>query len=213
MLALGLKILLAYLLGSLNGGLVLGKLLGGPDIRTAGSGSAGGTNALRVRGRWFALGVMAIDIGKGYLSAAWLPGLDLGAGSPGISAAWLSVSCAAAAVAGHCWPVWFGFAGGKGAATAVGTLAALAPVLLLPGLVVWLLVATTTGFVGLSTMMAALALPLFVLLGGTAVGLELFWFLVLLAAFIVYTHRANIVRMLQRRENRMTGLMLLRRPH
>lgn len=213
MLALGLKILLAYLLGSLNGGLVLGKLLGGPDIRTAGSGSAGGTNALRVRGRWFALGVMVIDIGKGYLGAAWLPGLDLGAGSPGISTTWLSVGCAAAAVAGHCWPVWFGFAGGKGAATAVGTLAALAPVLLLPGLIVWLLVATTTGFVGLSTMMAALALPLFVFFGGAAVGPELFWFLVLLAAFIVYTHRANIVRMLQRRENRMTGLMLLRRPH
>ncbi|MBW7931785.1 MAG: glycerol-3-phosphate 1-O-acyltransferase PlsY [Gammaproteobacteria bacterium] len=213
MLALGLKILLAYLLGSLNGGLVLGKLLGGPDIRTAGSGSAGGTNALRVRGRWFALGVMVIDIGKGYLSAAWLPGLDLGVGTPGISVAWLSVGCAVAAVAGHCWPVWFGFAGGKGAATALGTLAALAPVLLLPGLVVWLLVVTTTGFVGLSTMMAALALPLFVLFGGVAVGPELFWFLVLMAMFIVYTHRANIVRMLQRRENRMTSLMLLRRPH
>lgn len=213
MLELGLKVLFAYLLGSLNGGLVLGRLLGGTDIRTAGSGSAGGTNALRVRGRWFALGVMVIDIGKGYVSAAWLPGLDLGAGDAGPAAAWLSVACAGAAIAGHCWPVWFGFAGGKGAATAVGTLLALAPLLLLPALIVWLLVASTTGYVGLSTMTAAASLPVFSVLSGMTGNPRLQWFLVLLAIFIVYTHRANIVRMLQRRENRMTGLMFLRRPH
>ena len=115
MLELGVKVLLAYLLGSLNGGLVLGKLLGGPDIRTVGSGSAGGTNALRARGKWFALGVMVIDVGKGYVGVALLPGLDPGWGGPGIDASWLPICCAAAAIAGHCYPVWFGFAGGKGA--------------------------------------------------------------------------------------------------
>jgi len=211
MLELGVKVLLAYLLGSLNGGLVLGKLLGGPDIRTVGSGSAGGTNALRARGKWFALGVMVIDVGKGYVSVALLPGLDPGWGGPGIDTSWLPICCAAAAIAGHCYPVWFGFAGGKGAATAIGTLGALAPALLVPGLVAWLLVATTTGFVGLSTMVAAVVLPVFLLLTGPPGSPGLLLFLVLLAAFIIYTHRSNILRMLQRRENRMAGLMLRRR--
>jgi glycerol-3-phosphate acyltransferase PlsY len=212
MLELGTKVLLSYLLGSVNGSLFLGRILGGPDIRTVGSGNAGGTNALRARGKWFALGVMLIDVGKGYAAAGLLPGLDLGLGSPGIAAHWLPLACGAAAVVGHCYPVWFDFAGGKGAATAVGALGALAPALLLPALAAWLLVATTTGFVGLSTMAAAVVLPLYVLLAGRPGGPALLLFLILLAAFIIYTHRGNVVRMLRRQENRMTGLMLLRRP-
>ncbi len=212
MLDLGLKVLLGYLLGSLNGSLLLGKLLGGPDVRAAGSGSAGGTNALRVRGKWFALAVMAIDIGKGYAAVALLPGLDLGPDASGMGRTWMPVFCAAAAIMGHCYPVWFGFAGGKGAATAVGVLASLAPVLLLPGLIAWLLVATTTGFVGLSTMVAAVLLPVFLVLGGMPQEPGLLAFLVVLAGFIIFTHRGNVARMLQHRENRMTGLMLLRRP-
>jgi glycerol-3-phosphate acyltransferase PlsY len=213
MLELGLKVLLSYLIGSVNGSLVLGKILGGPDIRTVGSGNAGGTNALRARGKWFALAVMIIDIGKGYLAVALLPGLALGAtaGEPGVGPGWLAVACAAAAVVGHCYPVWFGFAGGKGAATAVGVVGGLAPVLLLPGLAAWLLVATTTGFVGLATMVAAATLPVFVAVAWPAVTVELMCFLVGLAVFIIYTHRSNVARMLRRQENRMTGLMLLRR--
>ncbi|CAG0942406.1 glycerol-3-phosphate acyltransferase PlsY [Gammaproteobacteria bacterium] len=212
MLELGTKVLLGYLLGSLNGSLFLGRILGGPDIRTVGSGNAGGTNALRARGKWFALGVMVIDVGKGYIAAALLPGVDLGLGAPGIAVHWLPLACGAAAVVGHCYPIWFDFAGGKGAATAVGTLGALAPGLLLPALAVWLLVATTTGFVGLSTMAAALVLPAYVALVAWPAEVPLLVFLVLLAGFIIYTHRGNVVRMLRRQENRMTGLMLLRRP-
>lgn len=212
MLELGTKVLLSYLLGSVNGSLFLGCIFGGPDIRTVGSGNAGGTNALRARGKWFALGVMLIDVGKGYVAAGLLPGLDLGLGAPGIAAHWLPLACGAASVVGHCYPVWFDFTGGKGAATAVGALGALAPGLLLPALAAWLLVATTTGFVGLSTMAAAVVLPLYVLLAGQPGGPALLVFLVLLAAFIIYTHRGNVARMLRRQENRMTSLMLLRRP-
>lgn len=210
MLDLGLKVLLGYLLGSLNGSLVLGKLLGGPDVRSVGSGNAGGTNALRARGKWFALGVVAIDVAKGAVAAAIVPALDLGPAE--VPASWVALASGAAAVVGHCYPVWFDFKGGKGGATGVGVVAVVAPGLLLPGLATWVLVAVTTGYVGLATMSAAAVLPVVAaatLLPGRA---DLCVFLVLLALFIVYTHRGNVARMLRREETRMTGLMILRRP-
>src|SRR5690606_2734837 len=77
MIELGLKFTLAYLLGAVLGSLVVGYLKGGVDIRKAGSGNAGSTNALRTQGKWFALGVLVIDVGKGIIAAAWLPGLDI----------------------------------------------------------------------------------------------------------------------------------------
>jgi glycerol-3-phosphate acyltransferase PlsY len=213
MLELGLKVLLGYLAGALNGALIVGRLAGGIDIRTLGSGNAGGTNALRTQGKWFAFRVMVIDVGKGYLPpwllpALALPGVPL---DPEISRAWLALACAGAAVVGHCYPVWFDFKGGKGAATAIGALLAIAPALTLPALVVWCLVLTTTGFVGLATMLAAAVLPLWVALTRWPAERELFWFLVALALFIIYTHRGNIQRLREGRENRLDKAMLWRR--
>jgi glycerol-3-phosphate acyltransferase PlsY len=210
MLDLGLKVLLGYLLGSLNGSLVLGKLLGGPDVRTVGSGNAGGTNALRTRGKWFALGVVAIDVAKGAAAAALVPALD--AGTPALPATWVALASGAAAVVGHCYPVWFDFKGGKGGATGVGVVAVLAPSLLVPGLLTWLLVVGVTGYVGLATMSAAAVLPLVVAATAWPGRTDLLLFLVLLALFIVFTHRGNVARMLRREETRMAGLMILRRP-
>ena len=121
------KTVLAYLLGSVIGSLIVGKLRGGVDIRTQGSGNAGGTNALRTQGPLFAFWVMVIDIGKGWLAAGVLPGAtllifvtDQQSTSP-----WLSIACAAAAVIGHVYPIWFGFRGGKGVACALGVFAAI----------------------------------------------------------------------------------------
>ena len=114
-------ILAAYLLGSLSGSLLLGKLRG-VDIRTQGSGNAGGTNAFRTQGAKFALGVVVVDIGKGAL-AAWL-GLRFAQADT----AWLAYVVAFAAVIGHVWPVWHGFRGGKGAATLIGAVAVLVAV-------------------------------------------------------------------------------------
>jgi glycerol-3-phosphate acyltransferase PlsY len=213
MLELGLKVLLSYLAGALNGALIVGKLAGGIDIRTLGSGNAGGTNALRTQGKWFAFRVMVIDVGKGYLPpwllpALALPGVPL---DPEISRVWLALACAGAAVVGHCYPVWFDFKGGKGAATAIGALLAIAPALTLPALVVWCLVLTTTGFVGLATMLAAAVLPLWAGLTRWPAERELFCFLVALALFIIYTHRGNIQRLREGRENRLEKAMLWRR--
>ena len=215
MLELGLKVLLSYLVGALNGALIVGRFAGGVDIRTLGSGNAGGTNALRTRGWWFALRVMTIDVGKGFLPP-WLlptlvlPGVPL---DPDVSRTWLTLACAGAAIVGHCYPVWFDFKGGKGAATAIGALLGIGPGLTLPAVIVWCFVLATTGFVSLATMLAAAVLPAWVALTQFPEGRELLWFLVVLALFIVYTHRGNIQRLRQGRENRLEKAMLWRRPH
>jgi glycerol-3-phosphate acyltransferase PlsY len=168
---------------------------------------------LRTQGTWFALRVILIDIGKGVLPPLLLPTLALPGVplDPELSRTWLMLACASASVVGHCYPVWFGFAGGKGAATAVGALLGIAPALAVPGVLVWVFVLVTTGYVGLATMLAAVALPLWLLVSGLDGRIPLLVFLTGLALFIVFTHRANIRRLRAGNENRIEKAMLLRR--
>ncbi|MEO8159975.1 MAG: glycerol-3-phosphate 1-O-acyltransferase PlsY [Arenimonas sp.] len=180
-------LLLAYLLGSLSGSLLLGRLRG-VDIRRVGSGNAGGTNALRTQGAWFALGTVLIDVGKGAL-AAWLGRHFLPAAMP---QGWCYAIAFAAAV-GHVWPVFHGFRGGKGAATLVGGLAVLWPQVLLPALVAWLLSLVWTGYVGFATMMAGMAVFLAALVWRVD-GARICYALAS-ALFLVFTHRSNIARL------------------
>ena len=211
MLELGTKFLISYLLGSIMGSIVMGRLRGGVDIREMGSGNAGGTNALRTQGFGFALGVVIIDIGKGVLGAGVIPGLEIPfiAEDPEVSRTWLALCCAVAAVLGHVWPVYHGFRGGKGAATYIGTLLVLAPKIILPMLLVFAVVLIISGFVGLSTMAAAASLPIWLmLLDGS---LELIIFSTFMAGFIVYCHRSNVQRMRDGVENRIERVMLFRR--
>jgi glycerol-3-phosphate acyltransferase PlsY len=209
-LELGVKTLIAYLLGSVLGSLVMGRLRG-VDIRDQGSGNAGGTNALRTQGWKFALGVVVIDVGKALLAAGVLPGLALpGVGiDPAVSREWLAVSCATAAVVGHVYPVWYEFRGGKGAATLVGAVAVLAPAALLPVVLVWLGCVMLTGFVGLATMLGAATLPVYFAVARPDSG-ALIAFGLAMAAFVVYTHRSNLARMRDGNENRARRLWLLR---
>jgi glycerol-3-phosphate acyltransferase PlsY len=197
-----LRVAFAYLLGSVNGSLVIGRLAGGVDIRTQGSGNAGGTNALRTQGRLFALGVVAIDIGKGWIAAGWLP---RGAGG------WVTVACAFAAIVGHVLPVWHGFRGGKGAATLLGALAGVDPLLLLPAIAIWLAVAIAAGYVGLATMTAAAVLPLAVWALGAEPFAPLMTFALACAALVVFTHRGNLRRMRAGTEPRARRLWRLGR--
>ena len=210
MLELGLKATIAYLLGALPGSLVLGRLRG-VDIRALGSGNAGATNALRTQGKWFALAVLIFDIGKGILVVCWLPSAFFpGVGvDPTVSRTWLNLACGLAVIVGHVYPVWYGFRGGKGAATVVGVVAALEPRLLVPLVGAWLLVLVFSGFVSLATMVAGLALvaAIWFLLPGN---LPLLAFGSVLAVFIVFTHRSNIARIWAGKENRVRRLWLLR---
>lgn len=213
MLELGFKALLGYLIGSVIGSLLVGYLRGGVDIRTLGSGNAGGTNALRTQGKAFAFWVMAIDIGKGVFAAAALPHLDIPGVhiDPSISRDWLIMACAAAAIVGHVYPVWFGFRGGKGAATFIGALLGIQSILLLPVLAVWLLTVMIFGYVGLATICASMSLPLYVALAYSPIPTALLTFSVTAALFITFMHRSNIARMLRGNENRVQRLWLLRR--
>ena len=210
MLELGVKSLLAYLLGSLIGSLVMGRFRG-VDIRELGSGNAGGTNALRTQGWKFALGVMVVDVGKALLAVGVLPGLDIPfvGLDPVVDREWLAVSCAAAAVAGHVYPVWYEFRGGKGAATLLGAVAVLAPAALLPVALAWLACVMLTGYVGLGTMVGVATLPAYLALTGTG-SAALVAFGVAMAAFVAFTHRSNLARMLAGNENRARRLWLLR---
>lgn len=215
MLELGVKFLISYFIGSLMGAMIVGKIHGGVDIRTMGSGNAGGTNALRTQGFVFALAVVIIDVGKGVIGAGVVPGLELPfvATDPEVSRTWLTMSCAAAAVIGHVWPIYHGFQGGKGAATFIGTLIILGPAFIVVVLLVWAVVVAFTGYVGLASMTAATSLPVWLGVTRLPEDQPLFIYSVVMAGFIIYWHRSNIRRMREGRENRSTKLMLFRRKH
>ena len=207
MTALLAKAVLAYLLGSVIGSLVVGRLRGGVDSRELGSGNAGGTNALRTQGKAFALWVMLIDIGKGWWAAGPLAQARLsGLASPPQWQAWSAAACAVAVMLGHIYPVWYGFRGGKGVATLLGAVLGAVPRLLLPMLAVWLLTVMFSGYVGLASILAAIALP--VLAGRHGGHGPLLLFAAVGAALIVFTHRGNIMRMRAGTEPRARRLWL-----
>ena len=213
MLELGVKFLLSYFVGSCLGSMIIGRLRGGIDIRTLGSGNAGGTNALRTQGWLFALGVMLVDVGKGAIGAGLIPALELPlvGNDPRISREWLAVTCAAAAVVGHVWPLWYRFRGGKGAATLVGTLLVLAPWLVLPVMLVWGWVLVLSGYVGLATMIAGVSAPVFVGVMRLPDEQPLFIYCAALALFLLFNHRSNVQRMRNGTESRNRSLMLFSR--
>lgn len=212
MLELGVKFLISYFIGSFMGAMIVGKLRGGVDIRTMGSGNAGGTNALRTQGVGFALGVVLVDVGKGIIGAGVVPGLHLPfiPEDPEVSRTWLTLVCATGAVVGHVWPMYHGFRGGKGAATLIGTLVVLAPKLIIGVLLVWGWVLIMTGYVGLATMTAATMLPVWVGITRLPEDQPLFIYLALMAVFVIYWHRSNIQRMRDGTEHRNVKVMLFK---
>jgi glycerol-3-phosphate acyltransferase PlsY len=212
MLELGVKFLISYFTGSLMGAMIVGRLRGGVDIRTMGSGNAGGTNALRTQGVLFAVGVVIIDIGKGVVGAGIVPELNVPfvPQDPMISRTWLAISCSAAVVLGHVWPIFHSFKGGKGAGTFVGTLVILSPTLIIGVLFVWAWVLVVSGFVGLATMSAATALPVYLGIRVLPDGQPLFIYTCVMAMLIIFWHRSNIQRMRAGTEHRNTRMMIFR---
>ena len=212
MIELGLKFTVAYLLGSVLGALVMGRIRDGVDIRDLGSRNPGGTNALRTQGFSFAFWVMLIDVGKGILPVALLPALNIpGVGiDPLVSREMIRYSVAAAAILGHVYPLWHGFRGGKGGATAIGVLFVVAPQIALPAVVLWLAVIGITHYVGLATVSVAVAAPVYFGLTGLPGQIGLFIFSAWVAVIITYTHRENLQRILSGTEHR-ANLLRLRR--
>jgi len=207
------KAVLAYLLGTCMGGFIVGRLRGGIDLRTQGSGNVGATNALRTQGRGFGLAVLAIDVGKGVIAALLVPVLPWplpGALDGGRDA--LPYACGAAAAIGHVYPAWFGFKGGKGAATLAGIFATLLAPALPWVLLAFALVVVLTGYVGLGTVCAGLT----ALLWATCFAPQGLFsppglFTLTMTLLLVYTHRLNLVRVWQGRENRFERAMVFKR--
>ena len=208
MTVLLLKGVLAYLLGSVVGSLLLGRLRG-VDIRRLGSGNAGGTNALRTQGKRFGIGVLAIDIGKGWLATAVLARMRIAPlGTGAVDPEWMVAVCGLAVILGHVYPLWHGRRGGKGVATLIGAVLGGAPLLLVPMLAAWLLTVVLSGYVGLGSMLGAVAFALAAALRPQTRG-PLLVFATFAAVLVIYTHRANIARMRAGTEPRARRLWLL----
>ncbi len=207
-----IKAALSYLLGSVVGGLLVGRLRGGVDIRKVGSGNAGGTNALRTQGKQFAFWVLLIDIGKGWLATGVLARWSMTELEPaGDWQGWVVAACGVAVMLGHIYPLWYGLRGGKGVATLIGAVLGIGPWLLIPMLLTWLAAVALWGYVGLASMLGAVALAVAIAVSAASPRTPLLTFGVLSALLITYTHRANIARMRAGAEPRARRLWLLGR--
>jgi glycerol-3-phosphate acyltransferase PlsY len=210
MIELIVKAALSYLLGSVIGSLAVARLTGGADIRTLGSGNAGATNALRTQGMKVGLAVLVIDLAKGWIAtgliAPWvLPAAMLPAATSS-AAAWCAPLCGIAVMLGHIYPLWFGFRGGKGFATLLGAALGINVWLLLPMILTWVAGVIVLGYVGLCSILAAVALTVAIALTNPTAPLLTFG--ILSALLILYTHRANIARMRAGTEPRARRLWL-----
>lgn len=193
-------VIAAYLLGSLPFAFLVVKWRSGVDIRTVGSGNVGATNVLRTSGTPAAAAVLALDVAKG--AAAVTVGRALDA-PPAVLGA-----CALAAVLGHVFPVFLGFRGGKGVATAAGAIGAMSPAPMLAAVLVFGLTVAWKRYVSLGSMLAVASFPLFAYLFG-----KLGWMdpmpLVLLvgstvaAGLILMRHSENVRRLAEGREHRL----------
>jgi acyl phosphate:glycerol-3-phosphate acyltransferase len=183
-------LLLAYLLGSIPFGLLLTRLMGLGDIRKVGSGNIGATNVLRTGNKPLALAVLLLDAGKGALAVllAWRFGPDM------------AVFAAAGAVLGHCFPIWLKFKGGKGVATALGVLLALAPMVGGAACAVWLAAAIAFRMSSVAALLAMAAAP--VAAHFTSLP-QIRDVAAVIAVLVIARHHANIRRLLKGEEPRI----------
>ncbi|QKG57234.1 glycerol-3-phosphate 1-O-acyltransferase PlsY [Hymenobacter sp. BRD128] len=206
MLLIALALLAAYLLGSIPTALWVGRAFFNlADIREHGSGNAGATNTFRVLGKQAGTFVLLVDAFKGFAAAYFLPNLLLSQGliQPQ-SLFYYRLACGVLAVVGHIYPIFAQFRGGKGVATILGMMLAIAPATVGVALLVFLAVLGTTRYVSLSSMTAGVAFALLQLLPTfRPVNSLQVWFGFLLALMLIYTHRANIGRLRAGTESRV----------
>ncbi|MGA2096005.1 MAG: glycerol-3-phosphate 1-O-acyltransferase PlsY [Candidatus Acidiferrum sp.] len=185
--------MVAYLLGSIPFGLLVGNLFGAADVRKEGSGNIGATNVARVAGPVAGILTLLLDAGKGALAVAGAARIT------NVSALWM-MAAGFAVLMGHCFPIWLRFRGGKGVATAAGVFLVLCPLACLGATILFVLVVIFWRFVSLGSISAAAAMPLLV---------YFFWaprhappFSIIFgswaaALLIIYKHDANIQRLVQ----------------
>ncbi len=190
-----ISILLSYLIGSIPSGFLLTKYVMKTDVRKYGSGNIGATNVARVMGLKSGVLVAVFDILKGFI------GVLIGQLIIGDAASVYILLVAVAAIAGHDWSIFMGFSGGKGVATTFGVILKLYPLAFLAYALIWLVLVMTTRYVSLGSIIGSISLPFVIYFNGFPTAHIIFG--ALLSLFVMYTHRANIKRLLNGEENRM----------
>lgn len=216
MLALGVVLLLSYLVGSIPSSIWVGKLVKGVDIRNHGSGNAGATNTFRLLGWQPGVAVLIIDFFKGFSSSFWISQLAyfIGSGPVTLIEVWsvdpfLSITCGIAAVLGHMFPLYANFEGGKGMATAAGMLCGIEPVSVGLAAVVFTIVMFTSRYVSLASLIAAFVYPLLLVMLRYGFGWDIDGSILIFGALagigIIIKHRGNIKRLLKGTENKVSS--------
>jgi glycerol-3-phosphate acyltransferase PlsY len=194
-----LTLTMAYLLGSIPFGYLLVRFFRKEDVRAIGSGNIGATNVVRAGGKGLGLLTLLLDTLKGYLAVVIAMHL---APSIGHGPSHLAIVAAVAVVLGHVFPVWLGFRGGKGIATALGVFVALVPWVALAAVCLFILIVATTRLVSLGSILAAVSIPLFTLLLVPARSAMLLEGISFISLVSIIKHHANIVRLLHGKESR-----------
>ena len=217
MINMVIVVLLSYIVGSIPTSIMLSKWKHGFDIRTKGSGNAGGTNVFRVLGWKSGLFVILMDMGKGVIATTiiarlfWDPTLPFYNRTPFDDFTIIQMICGGAAIVGHVWTVFAGFRGGKGIATAAGMLLGIAPTEFIVSILIFAIFFYAFRYVSLGSVMGALAFPLSIIVRHNILSDEvhsyktLVFFSTGVALFLLYSHRANIKRLLEGTERKITS--------
>lgn len=215
MFLLATIIILSYLIGSIPTSIIVSKLAKGIDIREHGSGNAGGTNVMRVLGWKHGVFVIILDAFKGVLAVIVVARLHYGSIpfqnlTPFDDFTLVQIIAGLSAVIGHIWTVFAGFKGGKGIATALGMLLMIVTTDMLIAVGVFVLVVTISRYVSLGSILGAIAVPLTLIIRENIFNVDipgyhtLLPFLIAVALLVVFTHRKNVVRLMNGNENKLS---------
>jgi glycerol-3-phosphate acyltransferase PlsY len=196
--------LVAYIIGSFPTGYLAGRLRG-IDIRKAGSGNPGATNVTRVLGKWFGYPVFILDFGKGLISVLLASAIAQQCGLASFATDLCIAIGGIFSVAGHSYPVWLGFKGGKGVATSLGVIFGISWIAALIAFVVWIVTFKTTRYVSVASIIAAIALPVTMIVLLFRQQLQspvLVYFSACLTLIVIVRHRSNISRLFSGTEPR-----------
>jgi len=215
MLLLAIIVILSYLVGSVPNSIIVSKMVRGIDIRQHGSGNAGGTNVMRVLGWRYGIFVIGLDAVKGVIAVLLIARLHYGPlpfnnVSPFDDFTLVQIIAGVAAVIGHIWTIFAEFKGGKGIATALGMLMMLMTFEMLVAIGVFLIVVTISKYISLGSLVAALSIPLSLILRENVLHDHIngyntiLPFVIFLTLLVIFTHRKNLVRIFNGTENKFS---------
>ncbi len=215
MLNLFVIILLSYLVGSIPTSIIMGKIVKGIDIRKHGSGNAGGSNVFRILGWKYGISVILLDATKGMIAVLLVSRLYFGNfpfanATPFDDFTLVQIIAGVAAVLGHIWTIFAGFKGGKGIATGLGFLVSIVTVDMLLGLIVFAVVVLVSKYISLGSLAAAASVPIFMIIRENIFGVDISGYhtilplTIFLALLVMYTHKANIGRLINGNENKIS---------